>query len=224
MGRIETMTLRTLAAIAFGLLAPARAFSDCPQSCIDIASPSCTTIAVRSASVPAGHGFGAGSGQYNLPAGTLEAGGNGTGGIGGGAAVDARDRYQVTGIPAGTPLTFTAQLDVSGFSGQSGFFFAEIIEGASNQQSWSHSNPGQLMYGVSTTIAVTINRLAGEEFDLKSTVRAGTGPVGSATTSAVLHFANLPQGARVVSCQGYAQDVPVPALPASWGSLKAQYR
>lgn len=219
------MTRATLIGLAATLLLiPRSAFSDCPLSCIDVATPSCTTLPTRSASVGAVHGAGPGNGQYNLPAGTLQAGGNGTGGIGGGAGVDARDRYHVVGLPAGTPLTFTAKLDLSGFSGQSGFFQAILLEGTSNQQTFSGSNPGLLMYGFSTSLVVTINRLAGEEFEITSTVRAGTGPVGSATFSGALHFANLPPGTQVVSCQGFVQDFPVPALPASWGSLKAQYR
>jgi hypothetical protein len=219
------MTLRTLAAFALVfavLLVPTRAFSDCPLSCINYSN--CTTLPVRSVSEGAVHGSGPGTGSYNLPAGTLQASGYASGGFGGGAEVDARDRYKVIGIPAGTPLAFNAQLDVSGSGAQTGYFYASLLEGTSNQQSWSNSNPGELMYIVNTSLVLTINRLAGEEFEMTSTVSAGTGQIGSASTSAALHFANLPQGAQIVSCQGFVQDFPVPALPASWGSLKAQYR
>ena len=36
-------------------------------------------------------------------------------------------------------------------------------------------------------------------------------------------FVGLPAGASVTSCQGFAGD-PTPALPASWGGVKAAYR
>jgi len=221
------MTLRTLVAFApviAILLAPSRASSDCPLSCINFTD--CTTLPARTVSVGANpsHGTGPGTGTYNLPAGTLQASGTSNGGFPGGSVVDAKDRYKVVGIPAGTPLTFNARLDISAFGAQTGFFDAKLLEAASNQQSWSASNPGQLMCVVNTSLVVTINRLAGEEFEITSRVQASTGQGGSASTSGSLHFANLPQGSQVVSCQGFVQDFPVPALPASWGSLKAQYR
>ena len=40
---------------------------------------------------------------------------------------------------------------------------------------------------------------------------------------AAIRFLGLPPGAHVVSCQGYA-DPSTPALPSSWGEVKALYR
>jgi len=48
----------------------------------------------------------------------------------------------------------------------------------------------------------------------------------NATSSGTLDFSfvDLPPGWGVTSCNGYRQEPAVPALPRSWGSLKAAYR
>jgi len=221
MGRRGFATLA--AVILLWTTKPQVSWADCPLSCIDVAVPSCTTDGIRSASTAGTHGSGPGQGSYNLPAGTLSASGTPST-FGGGARVDARDNYQVLGIAAGTPLSFTVELEINAQGSNTVYFSATLLEGASNQQTFNYSNGGQPFYFVNHLLVVPVNRAAGEVFQVASTVIAGTGQSSSAATSGALRFAGLPPGAKVVSCQGYLQDFPVPALPASWGALKAQYR
>jgi hypothetical protein len=48
----------------------------------------------------------------------------------------------------------------------------------------------------------------------------------NATSSGTLDFSfvDLPPGWGVTSCNGYRQEPAVPALPRSWGTVKAAYR
>jgi hypothetical protein len=210
-------------ALAF-LLAPALATADCPSSCIAGASPNCSTDPVRFVVLGPSPGAGPANGGYDLPAGTLQAQGLSSGGFTGGGIVDASDRYHVIGVAAGTPLTFSAELQVTCDAVGGAGFYAGLLEGASNLQSFTTSNPGLPTFTTQSVVLVTIHRLAGEEFDMTMTVRGFGGPSGKATITGAWKFKGLPPGAQVVSCNGYLQDFPVAALPGSWGSLKARYR
>ena len=158
----------------------------------------------------------------------------------GAAAVAAVDQYRVEGVSPGTPLVFSAELNVSlraygqdckpppgpPPSSASG----TLREGVSNQSTASITTPvicstmfccAQATY-LDQSLRVTVTRLAGEvftlHFDLASSGR------GSGQASGQLHFSGLPPGAFVVSCQGYRLDTPTAASRMSWGRLKQIYR
>jgi hypothetical protein len=50
----------------------------------------------------------------------------------------------------------------------------------------------------------------------------GVFPVNYDRVTGLIRFRGLPAGYSVVSCQAY--DLPTPALRATWGGVKAQYR
>ena len=169
--------------------------------------------------------------RFQTPAG----GGDGQGEV----AVGAVDQYRVAGLAPGTPLVFSAELDVSlsayPFLCQSpghpiaSSASATLKEGDSNQSSASITTPvtcsatccAQATY-VTRTLRVTVTRSVGEpftlHFDLASSGR------GSGQGFGQLRFSGLPSGAFVVSCQGYRQDFATAAKEMSWGGLKLFYR
>lgn len=157
-----------------------------------------------------------------------------------GAAVAAVDQYRVEGVSPGTPLVFSAELDVSlraygsacrppGYDRTSSAS-ATLREGESNQSSASIRTPVicSTMYCcaqatfLDRTLRVAVTRLAGELFTLHFDL-ASSGH-GSGHGSGQLHFSGLPPGAFVVSCQGYRQDFATAAKGMSWGRLKLLYR
>jgi len=158
----------------------------------------------------------------------------------GGASVAAVDQYRVMGVPAATPLAFSAELDanlnVSGYDCQSPGFpvsvsaSATLREGDSNQSSASITTPVTCSGGhccalaksLQTGLRVVVTRSAGDPFTLHFDL--ATSGRGAGDVSGQLHFSGLPPGASVVSCQGYHQDFPTGAKGISWGRLKTTYR
>lgn len=224
MSRPSVMFALALVAVA-GLEATPAPAQTCPESCIDVAGslPPCTTLPIRVRSANGGHGTGTGTGRYDLPAGTIGASASSSS-YGGYANVTAVDDFKVVGIPEGTPLAFTATLAVS-FSGAfEAYFGASLQDGILPATSAGGCACGQMFYGANYLLTQSLSHPAGEVFRMTSKISASCGSHGGAGSSGVLRFTGLPQGARVESCQGYIQDFPVPALPASWGAVKAQYR
>ena len=221
-------SLRFALLFAFGLCALATTASfaqTCPESCIHVpgSDPPCTTQPNRYRSASGGHGSGTGNGGYDLPAGTVRAAASASG-WGGHAEVIARDDFMVVGIPPGTPLTFTATLDVS-FSGSfQAYFGASLQDGELPPTSAGGCACGEMFYAAHHRLTLSLSHPAGEVFRMTSRISASCGQSGGAGSHGTLRFAGLPQGARIESCQGFVQDFPVPVLPASWGNLKSRYR
>jgi hypothetical protein len=157
------------------------------------------------------------------------------------ALVSAVDQYRVVGVSAGTPLVFSAQLDVSldAFGSDCppppGYLAATsasatLREGDSNQSSAQITTPVTCMpwgccaqpKSLRTGLQVVVTRAAGDPFTLHFDLT--TSGFGSGDGSGQLHFSGLPPGASVVSCQGYEQDFPTAAKRTSWGRLKTVYR
>jgi hypothetical protein len=157
-------------------------------------------------------------------------GGASAGVTGGSALLDCSavctDAYVVQGPPAGTPVTFRAQLTVFGsvFNLPGGFSRAQAHFGV----------PGQpfveRVYGENDThgpfqevLELALTRSAGEPFPLEFMVWArGQAQGTQAGVGCSLRFTELPPGATTTSCQGF-RDRGVPAVPGSWGTLKAAY-
>jgi hypothetical protein len=158
----------------------------------------------------------------------------------GSASVAAVDQYRVEGLSPGTPLVFSADLDVSldvyGYECPPPGYLtatsasATLKEGDSNQSSVSVTTPVTcLTWGccaqaksLRTVLKVIVTRSAGEPFTLHFGL--ATSGHGSGYGSGQLHFSALPPGAYVVSCQGYRQDFPTAAKRMSWGGIKMFYR
>lgn len=158
----------------------------------------------------------------------------------GGAAVSAVDQYRVEGVSPGTPLVFSAELNVNinvyGYLCQPpGSLItttgsATVREGNSNSSSASITTPLTCSStgccaqpaGLQTVVRTVVTGAAGDPFTLHFDLTVNGN--GSGHGSAELRFSGLPPGARVVSCQGFRQDFPTAANGMSWGRLKAIYR
>ena len=224
--RFGLQSLLLIILLSVGNDVPCASSQTCPESCIYTGgTPACTTEPIRYLGSPSCHGCGSGEGRYDLPAGRLEALAT-YHPVGSGASVVTRDDFRVVGVPEGTLLTFTAELQVSIFGSSDGCGSAGFGEGEATSRSASICGSGvgdPFCCAANPTLTLPLTRLVNEVFRLTSTVNTHSRD-GSAQSTGQLRFSGLPQGARVESCQGYVQDVPVPALPASWGSMKARYR
>ena len=142
----------------------------------------------------------------------------------------AADRFTVGGLPEGAPVIFTAAVRLRGFGYGRLTLNAFIREGQSNSITYDETftiDPIVGAVNVDTTLAVTVSTFAGTEFTIEHAVFVDAVPrfVGSvATLETGLSFSGLPPGSRVTSCNGYLQDSPAPARPASWGAIKTRYR
>lgn len=140
------------------------------------------------------------------------------------------DSFHVVGPAEGTPLEFTAQLILSGSVRRVSCTHGlaedrgRIIEGSSNSADTSIVAPPCGSRGLSTTLEVQVQRLAGERFQISAFVSYGGYEGGSGSIYGTLRFAGLPEGASVVSCNGFYQGPPVPVARGSWGAIKTRYR
>ena len=198
--------------------------AECPESCILYADPQCSNAPVRYAPSGGGHGSAPGFGRYDLTRGTAEAGAYTNQRYQAYAEVQARDDFRVVGIPAGTPLSFFAEWSFHASGSLSGAYGAAGI-GSGNVASQRHQvgPTGEPKFTGEGILVEPIVVNAGDEFRLTTMVAASSG-WGGAGAQGSLRFSGLPGGARVESCQGFVQDVPVPVAARSWGSVKAHYR
>ena len=226
--------MRRLAFLLLSFAPPARA--GCPMNDLWY-SGSLAQSDAPTFDVPLGTAFGAPTDiGYDLAAGRLHE--HSDAGLGGGSWVRVTDLYDVEGSTPGTLFVATAELAVSnawvgtesgcGGTGCWGFVGARIVtaEGDSTEQSAGINvyNVGKVgLPPFSTTIGVTftVGTPVPLTFRLEGHQSAGGAHLTDADAS--IRFTGLPPGVHVVSCQGYV-DPSVPALPPSWGSLKAAYR
>jgi hypothetical protein len=144
------------------------------------------------------------------------------------STVTLTDLFAVTGLPAGTPLTFQASIHLTGGLGAACDLYAgawlTIREGTSNTRSFSRFIDGCVTGGVAldTILTLTINRVAGETFPIYIQLGCGQDTHGGTSLAATaLVFTGLPPGARITSCQGFSAEVPVAVSPSTWSSVKA---
>ena len=140
--------------------------------------------------------------------------------------VTVEDDFTLGGLPAGTPVAFTARFDAaltaSDFMGP-GDADARLVEGAANAASVHHEL--WQFYGntVSTPLSVPVVAIAGTPFHMLYEVRGTVGELCNVEWHGAFSFADLPAGVTVTSCNGFVQG-PTPARTRSWGSVKAAYR
>ena len=186
-----------------------------------------TTSSAPSLSVGCYSQRGHGIVSYDITAGTLSAFGQG----GFVPSVTMTDSFQVVGPPDGTPLDFAAQLMLSGEAHTNtcdlnccfGVAGGRIQEGASNRVQ-ADFRPSCGAMGINMTVEVQVRRASGERFLMVAVVYGGGDEGGRGDIRGTLRFSGLPEGASVVSCNGFRQDVPLPVVRASWGQLKTTYR
>ncbi len=151
----------------------------------------------------------------------------------GGPYVDAYDDYDLTGVPAGTPVSLTAELTVDGAvwtdgcggSGCGGYYSVDFLHAADSLGVLhaDHLFTGRLDHHDVLAMPITIT--AGQPERLHVRAHGGRSPGGAHQSEAncVLRFRGLPAGVDVVSCKGFP-GMAVPTVPTSWGRLKSIYR
>lgn len=139
----------------------------------------------------------------------------------------------VVGVPAGTPVDATLQLEVEGWSTQScggsgcGVLLdATVAVGAdSASANATQQGPGGgWVVPLVGTPAVPIHFVAGAPVTAHFVLRYGTGPGGGGAqgvAAGTWRVSGLPDGVRALGSAG--ADL-TPVRPASWGRLKALYR
>ena len=74
------------------------------------------------------------------------------------------------------------------------------------------------------SLTLAIPRTGGDPIGLSIDAAATANYIGQVSATLDFEFVDLPPGWEVISCNGYHQGAPVPALARSWGSVKATYR
>lgn len=223
-----------VAATVVILTHPIPASSQCPVNTISLEARS--TGAFLSSTNPTGSKFhdNAGAtayGSWNLVTGITKVSASATAR----GTTNTHDTYQITGLPAGTPVTFQANLEITGslsaFVGSAGAFFT-IREGASNSATYTNgvsaSTPPHTA-SIFTTLTVTISTTVGTPVDLfvlsqAQATEGGGADFGSftpGTNGARVYFSGFPPGATITSCQGFSQFFPTPVVTTTWGAIKA---
>jgi hypothetical protein len=165
---------------------------------------------------------------YDLPSGqlTLRADGKFP------TSIRARDRFDVTGVPAGTPVALVVELAAQGTiatigcggSNCWGYLGVRIVHGAAQASDVAQENifsgPPRPVEAVAQLPVVIV---AGQPETIELELYAIGAAEFRETGLATFRFLGLPPGASIVSCHGYV-DAPTPARAVSWGRVKAVYR
>ncbi len=149
----------------------------------------------------------------------------------GGTSTTAQDDFVVTGIPSGSPLTFSAMLQVSSTDCCNNLTGGSI-SGATIQLAGGPAASGGYLsncHGCNSftqTLTIPITTTAGTHFQIAYQARTYSIEAGGGSSSigGTLSFAGLPPGSIVSSCQGFRQDFIVAVSLASWGRLRLLYR
>ena len=149
------------------------------------------------------------------------------------AYLGLRDQFTVTGLPDGTPIALKLRMHATmeSFAGGGPGDFAGLflkpaalpaVVGESYPQTGWGSNDGSV--AATDSLDMVLQRTAGVPIGMEIVVDLVAQAFCYARAQVSFEFVDLPPGVTVTSCHGYLQEQPVPARPASWGSLKAAYR
>lgn len=133
------------------------------------------------------------------------------------SSVATDDEYRVVGLPAGTPVDFTAEFPVSGswnvYPGvpQGNFTCEGSIASGADSAGFALPEGGCCHGTLSQPLAISLQRLAQEPFHIRLRL-AAQDYRGRVDASGQLTFTGLPPGAAVVSCQGFATDPAIVAV------------
>lgn len=207
-------------------LAPAASFAaPCPESSVTLGGGTVSsTAAVFDASDWTG------TGDWDMVAGRVHM--YSTGSLSG-VTVDAFDDFDVTGVPAGTPVSVRAELTIDGAvwtdgcggSGCGGLYDVKFFHGTDSLEVLhsDHLFSGRLDHHDVIQLPITITAGQPERLEVRALGRRTPGGSHYSEATCVLAFTGLDAGVGVTSCKGFAGTV-VPVRPASWGRLKTIYR
>lgn len=180
--------------------------------------------------------------RYDLRLGFFQTSLNG-GDVSGYSTLRAVDEFIIEGPPPGSVVSLTAELHVRasalGGCGMSyhvpnGIVTVQLASASSTQSVTVQTTSAGCPYpdefycctnsgSTNTVLLIPLSVAAADSFPLEC-VMTGSSSFSPIYAEAELRFVGLPPGTRVTSCQGFSQDAPTSARPASWGSLKIRYR
>lgn len=225
--RAQSLFLFAVLVAAMGLL-PGRGAADCPSSTlrfptlgsdVNTIAPSYDATSPDLSWIHGNHT----AGEYSLHhSGYLAP-----------TVVTARDRFDVIGVPAGTPVSVLATFAVTGWAytdgcggtGCCGMLVATLRAfpdtAATTLIGYSYSGRGDF----SGAVAVPVTFIAGTPRDIEVEMYARRCPGGAHTVDATgrVQFIGTDANALVVSCKGFGPTA-VPTRRSSWGRLKTLYR
>jgi hypothetical protein len=146
-----------------------------------------------------------------------------------------RDTFTITGPAAGTPVTFHMRFQVDGSVNWTSYGPLQQVQvdvrplevhAGDTPAAWGFglTTEPRTAYPFANSFDLTLQRLAGEPVGIEIDAQSAIQNAGSTRLNGTFSFPDLPPGWSVTSCKGYHADRPVPALPKSWGHVKAAYR
>lgn len=206
----EMMTLSVLLTSSLGAAGESFAQPACPANYVNGAAAG-ASVGVY----PCSPGEDCSGGQFDATAGIVQAVAAGSENCSGGqGAIEIHDRFVVSNLPTGTPITFRARLDATAeYDVVNPGTCVACSQVTSNQQSWV-----SCVNGINDPAEITISTLVGEPFELFYSSQVSfmgqdpdfppyscfSLPQWVSRTS-YLSFLDLPLGAVVTSCQGFVQ-------------------
>lgn len=148
------------------------------------------------------------------------------------AGVTLRDLFTVHGPADGAP--YTLHLRVHGTGDAYSYGGPGDTDGILLTLSATIPQPGDPtssrgwgtfsgFYVFDDSLDLVLQRTGGTPVGITIDAQA-SGTPGVAEGHLAYRFVDLPPGWGVTSCKGYVQEQPVPAIPATWGKVKAAYR
>ena len=226
--------LSAVLGLAAALVLPAVASAACPTGEAYLIGPGTVSIDAaqfQSSDVEPGTSFVNATVACDLVAGTLSA-------YSGGLHpqhtwIVVRDAFDVTGVPAGTPVSLVVQFVAEGTSTSPGCGGSGCAAGAAatvtSDAQTAYDDDGGVQFGPSSRalhvdVELPLVIVAGTPRTIEFELEAGRAAGGDhSVTIAGTYRITAPAGVGVVSCHGFAQST-TPAQAASWGTVKAAYR
>lgn len=137
------------------------------------------------------------------------------------------DRFDVTGVPHGTPVTVNLEFrpfgQATSCTGHGcGAEFTGVVRAGADSLVGDASGEGGGTRVLPPLLSLPVTLIAGSPAEVQFYLVFATGPAGGGTVDAGATWGcvGLPPGARVISCSG--GDV-TPSRTGSWGALKIRH-
>jgi hypothetical protein len=168
--------------------------------------------------------------SFDIPAGTFKVAVS----EGGSMHLWLRDAFTITGPAPGTPVTFHMRVHVEGYVNWTGYGPPQQVQvtvrpleplPGESSTAWGYGLSGPYNAQLyANSFDISLARTAAEPIGIEIDAQSEIHNAGSTGLNGTFSFPDLPPGWSIQSCKGYRVDQPVPAIPTSWGHVKAGYR
>lgn len=145
----------------------------------------------------------------------------------------ASDRFDVTGVPLGTPVNLTMRLRIDGWaftsgcggSGCCGMLAATVRAGPDTAQAGflGQTTNGRADFGGTVELPITLIAGTPRDLEIEMYARRCAGGAHTVDATGFVTFEGTDINAVVVSCKGFGPAA-VPVQQRSWGQIKTIYR